>query len=398
MQRTPSDAIPGRNRYDESARDERVAWWREKTGVNPSSVAPHGLAADELRGRIENFVGAVAIPLGLAGPLAFTGGEAAGSWVAPMATTEGALVAATSRGALALTQAGGVRARVHSRQMVRAPLFAFRDGGAAARFVEWLKGQSGALAEQARSGSRHTELVEVRPFVIGRDVHVVLSFHTGDAAGQNMTTLATARIGAWIERALPGGLAEELELFTVEGQMSGDKNLSAFNATHGRGARVSAECFLPRAVLEGTLNVSPERVARAHHAATAGALQAGVVGYNANVANVIAALYVATGQDIACVHESSFAILTLDARADGAYANLLLPSLIVGTVGGGTGLPGPHACLQSLGCAGAGKVGRFAEIIAGFALALELSAYAAMVSGEFAAAHASLGRRPREPT
>jgi hydroxymethylglutaryl-CoA reductase (NADPH) len=175
--------------------------------------------------------------------------------------------------------------------------------------------------------------------------------------------------------------------------MGGDKNLSFFNASYGRGTRVSAECVIPRAVLEQVLKISPEALARAHHAGTAAALQAGVVGYNANVANVVAALFVATGQDIACVHESAFGILSLDAQHDGVYANLLLPSLVVGSVGGGTVLPAQQACLASLDCAGSGKARRLAEIVAGFALALELSSYAAMVSGDFAAAHAALGRK-----
>jgi hydroxymethylglutaryl-CoA reductase (NADPH) len=186
---------------------------------------------------------------------------------------------------------------------------------------------------------------------------------------------------------------------TVEGQMSGDKNLSFLNASWGRGARVSAEAFVPRAVLERLLRISPEALGRAHHAGTAAALVAGVVGYNANVANVLAALFVATGQDVACVHESAFGVLTLDTSpgasggADGVYANLLLPSLVLGTVGGGTSLPSARACLASLGCEGDGKAHKLAEIVAGFALALELSSYAAMVNGDFAAAHARLGRK-----
>jgi NADP-dependent 3-hydroxy-3-methylglutaryl-CoA reductase len=388
-----NDAIPGRNRYDEAARAQRMAWWNARTGVDATPLAPGLLQAEPMRGHVENFVGAVSVPVGLAGPLRFVGEETIGTLVAPMATTEGALVAATSRGALAITRAGGVTARVLGRRMVRAPLFGFGDGAAATAFARWVRTVEPALADEARRGSQHTRLVEMQPYVIGRDVHAVLGFDTGDAAGQNMVTLATARICAWIRRALPSELASVLEVCTVEGQMGGDKNLSFFNASHGRGTRVSAECVVPRAILEQVLKVSPEALARAHHSGTAAALQSGVVGYNANAANVIAALFVATGQDIACVHESAFAILTLDAQPDRVYANLLLPSLVVGTVGGGTVLPAQQACLASLECAGSGKVGRFAEVVAGFALALELSSYAAMVSGDFATAHATLGRK-----
>jgi hydroxymethylglutaryl-CoA reductase (NADPH) len=391
-----TDAIPRRDRYDEDSRATRADWWRARTGASLAPLDPGALRAEEMKGHIENFVGAISVPLGLAGPLRFVGEEASGDVVAPMATTEGALVAATSRGALALTRAGGVSAQVLSRQMIRAPLFGFRDGKTAARFAEWTGRVREPLAAAACEGSRHTRLLDVRPFVIGRDVHLVMTFDTGDAAGQNMVTLATARMTAWIAQALArdATLAPLVpEVMTVEGQMSGDKEPELLQRDHGRGARVSAECVLPRAVVERILRVSPEALARAHHAGTAAALQAGVVGYNANVANVLAALFLATGQDVACVHESAFGILTLDASGGDVYANLLLPSLVVGTVGGGTKLAGPRACLESLGCAGTGKVRRFAEIVAGFAFALELSSYAAMVNGDFAAAHEELGRR-----
>ena len=390
-----SGAIPGKDRYDAEARDARLAWWEKESGADLSSIASP-LEPETMRGHVENYVGAVSVPIGLAGPLLFAGEETTGLLVAPMATTEGALVAATSRGARAITRAGGVTSRMLARHMTRAPLFGFRSGGDAARFAEWIGGARDAIAKEAHSGSVHTQLTAMKPYVLGRDVHLVLDFDTGDAAGQNMVTLATARICAWAQRALRE-LPLTLDVCTVEGQMSGDKNLSFFNASHGRGARVSAECFIPRETLEQDLRISPETLARAHHAGMAGALQAGVAGYNANVANVIAALFVATGQDIACVHESSFGILTLDANASGAYASLLLPSLVLGTVGGGTVLPAQHACLEGLGCAGTGKVRRLAEIVTGFALALELSSYAAMVTGEFAAAHATLGRKPSIP-
>ena len=390
----PTAAIPGRDAHDEDAVRERRAWLAARTGVELAAIELAAPSATEVRGHIENFVGVLTVPLGLAGPLALRGEHVDGAIVAPMATTEGALVAATTRGARAITAGGGAEVRVHARQMLRAPLFCFRDGAAAARFAAWVPSQRGALETAVAGSSRHARLIDVRPYVIGRDVHLVLAFTTGDAAGQNMTTLCTAaccqHLGAtWaaIDPAAP-------ELALVEGQMSGDKNLSAIGLVHGRGARASAECRLPRAVVEGILKVRPEQLARAHHAGTAGALQAGVVGYNANVANVLAAIFAATGQDIACVHECALAILTLDATGDELYASLVLPSIVVGTVGGGTALPAQRTCLETIGCAGPGKVLRLVEIVAGFALALELSSYAAMVAGDFAGAHARLGRAP----
>jgi NADP-dependent 3-hydroxy-3-methylglutaryl-CoA reductase len=396
MSRRPRtlEPIPGKDATDEAARRERLDWLAARTGVDLAAVDLPAPTAAEVRGHVENFVGAISVPLGLAGPLLVLGEHAQGAVVAPLATTEGALVAATTRGAWALSESGGVRVRVHGRHMLRAPLFGFLDGERAARFAAWVPGQRAALDAAVAGSSRHARLVDLRPYVMGRDVHVLLTFTTGDAAGQNMTTLATAACCRHLQDAWSAVDPTPLELCLVEGQMSGDKNLSAMGLVHGRGARVSAECRLPRAVVETVLRITPEKLARAHHAGTAGALQAGVVGYNANVANVLAAMFLATGQDVACVHECALAILTLDAAGGDLYASLVLPSLVVGTVGGGTSLPAQRTGLEILGCAGAGQALKLVEIVAAFCLALELSSYAAMVAGDFAGAHARLGRAP----
>jgi hydroxymethylglutaryl-CoA reductase (NADPH) len=391
--RTSREVVPGKNAYDDAAMRERKSWLRARTGVSLDALDTRALEAETLEGNVENFVGAVSVPIGLAGPLELHGEHVRGSVVAPFATTEGALVAATTRGARAINLAGGVHVKVHSRQMLRAPLFGFANGEHAARFAAWVPAELDALRRVVGASSRFAELLELRPYVLGRDVHLLLSYRTGDAAGQNMTTICTAACCEHLSSAWTRNGGAPVEMCLVEGQMSGDKNLSFLGMLHGRGARVSAECRLPREVLTRVLKVAPETLARAHHAGTSGALQAGVIGYNANVANVLAAVFVATGQDIACVHESALGILTLDTSDDALYASLVLPALVVGTVGGGTGLPAQATCLDLLGCRGPGTVLRLCEIICGFALALELSSYAAMVAGHFAGAHARLGRK-----
>lgn len=392
------DVVPGKDAYDEGALSERKAWLSARTGVDVAPLAAPSLRPEAMHGNIENFVGAISMPVGLAGPLEFRGEHLRGSLVAPFATTEGSLVAATTRGARALSLSGGVQVRVHSRRMLRAPLFAFASGEVAARFAAFIQGELEALQAIVKQSSRFAQLLELKTYVLGRDVHVLLSYETGDAAGQNMTTLCTAACCQYLRGKWQQSDGAPIELCVVEGQMSGDKNLSFLGLVHGRGARVSAECRLPRSVLEQVLKVSPELLTRAHHAGTTGALQAGVIGYNANIAKVLAAMFAATGQDIACVHESALGILTLDASDAELYASLVLPSLVVGTVGGGTGLPAQATCLQMLGCEGTGKVLRLCEIVCGFALALELSSYAAMVAGHFASAHARLGRKSSAPS
>jgi NADP-dependent 3-hydroxy-3-methylglutaryl-CoA reductase len=354
-----------------------------------------GLDAQTLVGNVENFVGSVEVPVGLAGPLLFVGDAARGSIVAPLATSEGALVASASRGARALTKSGGVTTTVLSQTMTRAPAFEFADIATAQRFTAWLHEHRGQLQEQVGLVSRYTRLIDVEPYQIGRHLHVRFAFETADAAGQNMTTAATWQICRWLTDVL----ADEENLrprhMLLEGNLSGDKKVTAGSVLAGRGSRVTAECRLSRDAVAAVLKTTPEAMVRSHAAAVLGAQQAGMTGYGANAANIVAALFLATGQDVACVHESGVSIFSLEMDGDDLIATILLPNLVVGTVGGGTALPHQRDLLDVLGCAGAGGVRRFAEIVAGFALALDVSTMAAVVSGQFAEAHQRLGRARR---
>ncbi len=389
-------AIPGRGRYTESARIERLEWLRRRSRMPLASLGADGiLAAEQLTGNIENFIGTVALPVGLAGPLLFTGGEVHGSVVAPLVTTEGALVASVSRGARAITRGGGVATRTLGQRMTRAPAYEFSDLAAAAAFVDWLGTVRPGMEGQVREVSRHTTLVTVEPFQIGRYVHLLLGYETADAAGQNMTTVATWRICQWLDEALVGRPEITPVRYFVEGNLSGDKKVSHLSMTGGRGIRVTAECHLDRATVEATLKTTPESLMALYHCSVLASQQAGMVGHNINVSNVISAMFIATGQDVACVHESGAGIFSLEPTDGGLLATLLLPNLVLGTVGGGTGLPQQRDLLAVLGCAGEGTGRRLAEIICGFALALDVSTCAAVSGGQFADAHQRLGRARR---
>ncbi len=389
------DTVPGRGLYTEDARRDRLDWLRARTGAALATVGRTNLDARTLTGNVENFVGSVEVPVGLAGPLFFIGSAARGSFVAPMATTEGALIASTSRGARALSAAGGVMTRVLSQRMSRAPVFEFGDLAAAARFTVWLRAHRSRLYGQVRLVSRHARLVDVEPHQIGRYVHVRFVYETSDAAGQNMTTSATAQICRWLTDRLATDHHRRPVRTMLEGNLSSDKKVSVMSMLGGRGTRVTAECVLPREVVGSVLKTTPEAMTKAHAVASLGAQQAGMVGNGINAANVIAALFVATGQDIASVHESGVSLYSLELDGDDLLATILLPNLVTGTVGGGTALPYQQEWLSVLGCAGSGNGRRFAEIVAGFALALDVSTGAAMVSGQFAEAHRRLGRPRR---
>ncbi|MFD5656111.1 hydroxymethylglutaryl-CoA reductase [Streptomyces hirsutus] len=390
--------MPARGLYTEAARLRRLNWLRSMTRSALDSLQHTRLDADKLTGNIEGFVGTVEIPVGVAGPLLFCGTNVQGEVYAPMATTEGALVSSATRGALAVTMAGGVSTRAALQAMTRAPVFAFSRLAGAGRFASEILRHLGDLRTVIRQVSRHAALISIEPVVLGRAVHLRFRYTTGDAAGQNMTTACTWHACQWILRQPHLVADEELEAFIIEGNTSGDKKASAQAVAEGRGIRVAADCLLPAGVVRRVLRTTPDELVTGYQHITAGAVHSGVLGSNANTANMVAAIFTATGQDIACVHESSVGQFILERTRDGVYASMTLPGLALGTVGGGTHLPTQHELLEAMGCTGRGSAVRLAEIIAGFALALDLSTVSAAVAGHFADAHERLGRNrpPRQ--
>ena len=390
-------AIPARGHYTEAARLERLEFLRHETATPLGTLQETRLDATRLTGNIENLIGAVEVPVGLAGPLVFRGQHAKGKIYAPLATSEGALVASATRGATAISRSGGVTTRVAGQRMMRVPVFSMSSLESAFIFANWIRDHFAELREQTRRVSEHAQLVSAEPVILGRMVHVYFLYQTGDAAGQNMTTTCTWQAAQWLMTQAKHLAGVAIEDFLIEANMSGDKKVTFQSFINGRGIRVLAECLIDRDTCIKTLKATPEQLELVNQRAAAGAVHIGMIGYNVNIANVIAAMFAATGQDLACVHESSVGQLYMNAQPDGLFASLVLPSLIVGTVGGGTHLPAQNALLEMMGCAGPGKVFRLAEIIAGYCLSLDLSTLSAVASGEFAAAHEKLGRnRPVE--
>ncbi|MFJ2417493.1 hydroxymethylglutaryl-CoA reductase [Streptomyces brevispora] len=389
---SPGRFVPARGVYTEAARLQRLSWLRSRTQSSLNSLQHTRLDAGKLTGNIEGLVGAVEIPIGVAGPLLFCGTNVQGEIYAPLATTEGALVSSATRGALAVTMAGGVSTHAVSQAMTRAPVFAFSRLADASRFASAIPQHLGDLRTAIRQVSNHAVLISVEPVVLGRAVHLRFRYTTGDAAGQNMTTACTWHACQWILRQPQLITDEALESFIIEGNSSGDKKASALAMAEGRGTRVAADCVLPAGVIERVLRTTPDELVQGYQHIAAGAVHSAMLGSNANSANIVAAIFTATGQDIACVHESGAGQFILERTRDGVYASMTLPGLALGTVGGGTHLPTQYELLELMGCTGPGSAVRLAEIIAGFALALDLSTVSAAVSGDFASAHERLGR------
>ena len=350
-------------------------------------------AADAHGSNIENMIGAVQVPMGVAGPVAIDGGALSGERYLPLATTEGALVASINRGCSVVTDAGGATARVTKSGMTRAPVFRVRDVAEAEALVEWVRDSEDVLREAAESTTSHGELLDVTPYVVGNNVFLRFRYDTKDAMGMNMATIATREACDRIEDET------DASLVALSGNLCSDKKPAAVNAVEGRGRSVTADVEVPREIVEDRLHTTPEAVAEINTRKNlVGSAKAGSLGFNAHVANAVAAMFLATGQDEAQVVEGANAITTAETTTDGdLYASVSIASLEVGTVGGGTTLPTQAAGLDILGVRGGGDPAgsngdALAEAIAVCALAGELSLLAALGSRHLSSAHADLGR------
>ena len=363
-------------------------------GTTPSS--PHAElldartvdAADRYRANIENFIGTVKVPVGLAGPLLVKGTRARGEYMVPLATTEAALVASYARGARLITEAGGCTAVLLGERVSRAPAFSFESVVDGARFVAWVREHVEELRTAAEATTRYGRLEDLRVAIEGSNVHLVFEFSTGDAAGQNMVTIATQAVCERIARLCP----VRPTAWYVEGNHSADKKASAQSFVVGRGRSVTAEVLLPGPIVEQRLHATAAAMADYWRVSALGGVLSGTIGVQGHYANGLAALYLACGQDVACVAESAIGVTRLELRGDDLYASVTLPNLIVGTVGGGTGLPSQRACLEIMGLAGPGNASALAEVAAAISLAGELSIMGALVANEFTRAHSRLAR------
>ena len=327
--------------------------------------------------------------MGLAGPLRVNGLHARGDFYVPLATTEAALVASYSRGATLVTEAGGCAALVLNEGVSRAPGFAFETLADAAMFVAWASQSIAAFQSVAEETTRHGRLVDMHLTVEGNHVYVALEFITGDASGQNMVTIATEAVCRYIEQHSP----IRPRYWFVEANMSGDKKATTHSFMSVRGKKVSAEVVVPADLVERRLHTTPAAMCDYSRMSVLGGVMSGSIGVQGHYANGLAALFIACGQDAASVAEAAVGVTRLELQDDGAlYAAVTLPNVIVGTVGGGTGLPSQKACLDLLGLAGPNHARAFAEVAAALVLAGELSIVGALAAGHFTSAHQRLAR------
>jgi hydroxymethylglutaryl-CoA reductase (NADPH) len=358
------------------------------TGFRPEHLTTFSFDPHDTEGNVENFVGVAQVPIGLAGPLQVKGEHAQGEFLIPMATAEGTLVASYNRGMKVLNACGGATVTVVDDAMQRAPVFVFEDARGARDFTHWVEEHHDEIAVAAEATTSVGKLLSIDSYLAARFAFLRFNFSTGDAAGQNMVGRATFAACSWILEA-----NDTIRRFFLESNFATDKKASQVNIMNTRGKRVVAEVTIPRAVLASIMRVETSSLAYHAGVANVGSFLAGVNNNGLHSPNGITALFIATGQDAANVSESSAAVIYTDLHPNGdLYLAITIPSLIVATFGGGTGLPTQRECLEILGCYGRGTVNKFAEIVGAVVLAGEISLASAISSLDWVSSHEQYGR------
>jgi len=361
----------------------------QQTNVDFQHTNQYSFDPKILSGNIENFSGIVQVPMGFAGPVLVNGESAQGEFYVPMATTEGTLLASYNRGMKMTRLAGGITTTVVDDRMNRSPVFVFKNARYARDFGKWVSANFASIKTKAEETTSVGKLLDIGQYSQSKMRWLRFNFSTGDAAGQNMVTKATRNACNWILDQNPEGL----EHFTLAANFDTDKKHSQLNALMTRGKRVVAEIILPKKLMTEVLHVPPEKFFYQRQLSSAGARMCGSVNNGAHFANGITAMFIATGQDVANIAESSAGFYYGEILENGDYYfSITIPALIVATYGGGTGLPTQKECLEVMDCYGTGKVNKFAEIIAAVVLCGELSLGAAVVADEWVSSHEAYGR------
>jgi hydroxymethylglutaryl-CoA reductase (NADPH) len=371
------------------ALDIRREFVEKFANTSMEHVSKYSLDMEEaMKRNIENPIGTIQIPLGVAGPLKILGEHAEGEFYVPLATSEGALIASINRGCSTIKASGGATVRIVGDKMTRAPVIKAESVTHAVEIKKWIESNFKELKKAAEVTTRHGRLVKIDPIVVvGKYVYPRFVFTTGDSMGMNMVTIATeAALNLLTHKT-------GAHIIALSGNFCVDKKPSALNLIEGRGKTLVAEVKIPREIVEKKLKTTPEAVVEVNTAKNLiGSAIAGSMGFNAQYANIIGAVFLATGQDEAHIVEGSLGITTAEAVDGDLYFSVTLPDVPVATIGGGTRLETARECLEIMDAHGSGKVGKFSEILAGAVLAGELSLMGALAAGHLARAHKELGR------
>jgi len=351
----------------------------------------------------ENVVGYIQIPVGVAGPLLLDGQ----TYTVPLATTEGALVASTTRGCKAISKSGGAFSVITNNGMTRAPLLKFPSVKRAAELKEWLEKSENfyQVASAFNSTSRFARLQSIKCNLSGRYIYLRFKSYTGDAMGMNMVSKGVEKALSILQENFP-----DMVPMSLSGNFCTDKKPSAINWIEGRGKSVICEAVIPDSIIKDVLKTDIKALCELNiHKNLVGSAMAGSIGgFNAHASNIVTAIYLACGQDPAQNVESSNCLTMMEAipgSKEGTtdlHVSVSMPSIEVGTVGGGTFLPSQSACLAMLGVKGVSaerpgaNAERLARVVAATVLAGELSLMSALAAGHLVKSHIAHNRKTAE--
>jgi len=355
--------------------------------INLKSIAATVISENQVSGKnIENFIGGGQIPLGIAGPIIIKSDSKKSSHFVPLATTEGALVASVSRGIKAINASGGADVYIEKVGTSRSPVFKTENIKHSKQVEKFIGKNFASLEKIASQTSSHLKLISHSTKIIGTSIYVRFSFDTQDAMGMNMATIATDSLAKFIETKTKAGC------ISIAGNFDVDKKPSYLNFLCGRGIMAWAETTLKKEIVKEVLKTTPKQlVETVYRKCLLGSIVSGTLGANAHHANIIAAIFLATGQDAAHVVEGSIGTTTAEVTNNGnLYFSVYLPALMLGTVGGGTHLPTQSEAIRIMQVKNPEK---FAEVAVAAVLAGELSLLASQTEGTLAKAHQKLGRK-----
>lgn len=366
---------------------ERRKFLEKHLKISLENISKFEFTEEDVLGRnIENLIGTTQIPLGVAGPLSIKKNSKSKKYFIPLATTEGALVASVSRGCKAILESGGVTVFVENVGVTRAPVFKTKSLADTVRIKNWLEKNFEKIKDICESTSSHLKLLRIDPSYTGRSLFLRFVLDSQDAMGMNMATIATEKAVEYIEKKTG------VTCLSVSGNFDVDKKPAWINFISGRGKKVWADITIKKEVVKNVLKTEPDKICNLIlRKILTGSIMAGSMGFNAHYANIIAAIFASTGQDLGQVAEGSIGITSGETLENGdLYFSIYLPNLMVGTVGGGTNLPTQKEALNLIG---AKSVLEFAEVIGAAVLAGELSLIASQAQGTLAKAHIKLARK-----
>jgi hydroxymethylglutaryl-CoA reductase (NADPH) len=383
-----SEILPPRG-YKKEDTEKRKKWLEKKTGFHLNEAGPD--SPEDFKGIIENHVGYMHLPLGIAGPLLINGTYAKGEFYVPLCTLEGTLTMSMTRGLFLTHLSNGIKTNHIKQELSRSPIFIFKDIDKSKPFISWIDDNFIRIKKEAESTTRYGKLLRIDKYPSQNSVILDFVCNTAEASGQNMVTIATHKACGYIKENYK---CDSGFRYYIESNFNGDKNPAYKSLLLGRSHYVIGSSLIEGKYLRRVLRVSAKEYVDGWMQCTRGSQEAGIFGMNMHVANALTAIYLATGQDAASVVENAGGSISYEIRnSEDLFATITMPSITVGTAGGGTRLKQARKNLELLGCTGKNSSKKLAEIVCACALALELSLGGAIVSDEFAFSHSKYGRK-----